>query len=145
RRRTTAEQRAKVSPAGTAAETPARQTEPAVDPIPEEIGSNNPVRGHASLRVADEPERFDVLLSELVVHESDDVLEVLVVSGRPNGRRRIGRGNDQPVLVLVVDDREVVPLPVAVRATTVQAQHERDLFVALQIAWVIEKEPATCF
>jgi hypothetical protein len=86
--------------------------------------------------VADEPERFDVFLSELVVHERDDVLQVLVIGGRPDARRRIRRGNDQPVLVLVVDDREIVPLPVAVRAATVQAQHERHLFAALFAGWL---------
>ena len=53
-----------------------------------------------------------------------------------------GRGDDEAVLVLEVDDREVVPLPVADRSGAVQVQHEHDFFVRLQVARVVEEELA---
>ena len=142
RRRTATQQVSEIPASGAAAKAPARQTEPAVDAVLEEVGPDYPVRGHTTLRVADEPERLDVLLAELVEHEIDDVLQVLVVGCRPDARRRVRRGDDQSVLVLVVHDREVVPLPVAIRAAAVKAQHERHLFAAFQVARVVEKELA---
>jgi hypothetical protein len=70
--------------------------------------------------MSDEPERFDVLLSNLIDQCRHDVLQEFIV-GRadPHARgfsgRRRRRRNDQPVLVLVIQQREVVTLPVPAR------------------------------
>ena len=54
-------------------------------------------------------------------------------------RRRVRRGDHQPVLVLVVHQREIVPLPVAVRAGAVQREDERHLLARLHVARVVEE------
>ncbi len=62
-----------------------------------------------------------------------------VVGLGPHPRRRVRRRDHQPVLVLVVDQREVVPLPVPVRAGAVEAEDERHLLARFQIARIVEE------
>ena len=78
-------------------------------------------------------------LAELRDDEVDDVLQVLVVGLGPRSRRRVRRGDDQTVLVLVVHEREIVALPVPVRTGAVEAEDERDLLAWLQIARIVEE------
>src|ERR1035438_1069337 len=52
---------------------------------------------------------------------------------------RVRRGDNQAVLVLVIDDREIVALPVPVRACAVQTEDEGNFLIRFQIARVIEK------
>ena len=86
-----------------------------------------------------QPERLDVFFADLLDDEVDDVLQVLVVHGRPRPRRGVWGGDDQPVFVLIVHDREIVALPVPVRAEAVQAEDEGDFLALLQVTWIIEK------
>src|SRR5262249_20284874 len=96
-------------------------------------------RGQSALRVSHQPEGFDVLFPDLADDRGYDVLQVFVVSIRPESRRRVGRGDHEPVLVLVVQDWEIVALPIAVRAEAVQAQNKRDLLARLQVARIVKE------
>src|SRR5262245_10561567 len=86
-----------------------------------------------------QPEGLDVLFSNLADDRSHDVLQVFVVGIRPESRRRVGRGDHEPILVYEVQDRKIVARPVAVRAEAMQAQDERDLLPRLQIARIIKE------
>ena len=85
------------------------------------------------------PERLDVLAPDRLDHRRDDVLEVAIVFGGPDAARRERRGDDEAVLVGVVEQWKVVALPVAVRAAAVEAQDERDLLASFQVAGIVEK------
>ena len=102
----------------------AGEAEPAVHAAREKIGAQEAVGSHAALRVADEPESFHVLLADLIDERGDDILQVLVVGRGPDARRRIRRGDDQAVFADVVEEREIVALPVAVGARAVNAENQ---------------------
>src|SRR5262249_39381610 len=108
----------------------------------EEIGANDAIRGQTSLRVAYKPERLYIFSADLVDDRGNDVLKVHIVIGGPDSGRRIWRGDDQPILVLVVHDRKVVALPVAVGPGPVKAEDEGDLFTGLQITGIVEEVSA---
>ena len=86
-----------------------------------------------------QPERLDVLSADLLDDEVDDVLQVLVVGHGPDPRRGVRGCDDQAVFVYVIHQREIVTLPVSIRAGSVKAEHEGDLFSLLQVARVIKK------
>lgn len=90
-----------------------------------------------------QPKRLDVLLAELLNDRSDDVLEILVVRRRPHASRREWRSDDEAVSVNVVQQREVVALPVSIRASAVQAEDEGDFLTWFQIAGIIQEVVAT--
>ena len=91
-----------------------------------------------------EPERLDVACADFLDDRRDDVLQILIVGLRPRARRRVRRRDDEPVLVDVVENREVVPLPVSPRAPAVQAEDDGNFLIRFQIAWVIEKVCPAC-
>ena len=87
-----------------------------VDPVLEEVGPyTTRLGGHAALRVAHQPEGLDVPPGPIcpATTRVDDVPQVLVIGLGPHPRRRVRGGDHQTVLVLVVEEREVVALPVA--------------------------------
>src|SRR5436190_620402 len=47
------------------------------------------------------------------------------------------------IFILVIDEREIVPLPVAVGSCAMQRQDEGDLLARLPVAWKIEEELAS--
>src|SRR5215510_2311412 len=120
-------------------QTTAGEAEPSVHPVLEEIRTHEPVGGHAALGMAHQPESLDVLLADLLDDEVDDVLQVLVVGVSPHPRRRVRSGDDQTILVHIIQQREIMALPVPVRAGAVQAQNEGDLLALLQVARIIEE------
>src|SRR5581483_5543646 len=122
-----------------ASQTATRQAEPAVNPLLKEVSAQEPVRGQAALRVPDQPERPDVLPANLLDDRIDDVLQVLVVVGRPRSRRRVRCSDHKAILVHVVHDREVVPLPVPVGAEAMKTEDEGDFLALLQVARIIEE------
>jgi hypothetical protein len=93
--------------------------------------------------VSRQPEGADVGAADLLDHVRDDVLQVLVVAGRPDPLRRERRRDHQPMLRHVVEQREVVALPVAVGAAAMEAEDERHRLAPLQVARVIEKVVAS--
>ncbi len=121
------------------AQAAAGQAEPAVNAARKEVRAQEPIGGHAALGVADKPERLDVLLADLIDERGDDILKVGVVDIRPHVRRGVGRGDDQPVFVHVVEEREIVALPVAVRPGAVNAEDESDLLARLEVARIVEE------
>ena len=104
--------------------------------------------------MADEPERLDVPRAEAVDDHGRDVLQVGVVGrGYPRPHTRLagkenrtgrggGRGHHEAVLVLVVDNREIVTLPVSDRSRAMDVEDEHHLFAGLQIAGIVEEKLA---
>jgi hypothetical protein len=76
---------------------------------------------------------FDVLLSNLGVNPVNDILQIFVV-GRLAGA--LG-SRSQPVFPRVLQERDMVTLPVAIRTRSMETQDESDSFARLQIARVI--------
>src|SRR5207244_958492 len=95
---------------------------------------------HTSLRVAHQPERLDIFSADLFVYEPDDILQILVIGRGPDSRWSIGGGDHETVFIFIIHDREIVALPVSVRAAAVQAKNERHLLAAFQVAGIIEEE-----
>src|SRR5688572_33359021 len=92
-----------------------------------------------------QPEGFDVLPAKLLDDEIDDVLQILVVSVSPHSGWRVRSGDDQAILVHIIQQRKIMTLPVAVRSASMQAQNECDLLTLFQIAWVIKEIGAARF
>jgi hypothetical protein len=99
-----------------------------------------------AIRVSGQPERLDVLRPNLLVDEVDELSQMPVVVIRAprsfHGRRR---GDDEPVLILEVDERKVVPVPVAVHTCAMETEDERHGLAGLQIARIVEEERAIAF
>src|SRR6266404_4378867 len=128
-----------VATAGVATQAAARKAEPAIDLVLEEVRAHDPVGGHAALRVSGQPESLYVLFADLLDDEVDDVVQVLVIGVTPHPGRRVRGGDDQPVLVLVIHDWEIVTLPVSIRAGAVKTKDEGDFLALLQIARIVEE------
>src|SRR5262249_11311770 len=82
---------------------------------------------------------FDVVLADLPDHRGNNVLQIVVVGLRPYTGRRTGRGNHQTILFLVVQEGEIMPLPVCVGPCAMKAKDESDLLARLQIARIVEE------
>jgi hypothetical protein len=129
------------------ADAAAAQAEPAIDALLPPFLPEQPVRGHPALRVPGQPERRNVLQPVLSEHILDDVAQVVVVGLRHPAphrflRRRRGRGDDQPVLFLVVVRREVQVLPLPHRPAAMQAQDERQRLPLPEVVRFIKRELA---
>ena len=81
-----------------------------------------------------QPESLDVFASDLRDESIHDVLQIPIVFSRPDAARRERRCHNEAVLVDEVDKRKVVTLPVAIRPTAMQAENQRDLVTAFQVA-----------
>ena len=68
----------------------------------EELGAQESVGGHAALRMADQPERLNFAVTDLVVNQADDILQVFVIGRRPDLGRSIWRGNNEAVFFLEI-------------------------------------------
>jgi hypothetical protein len=101
------------------------------------------IRNAAALGVSRQPERLDVLRSNLLIDEFDDLLQVpIVVLWTPlsiHGRRR---GDHETIPVLEIHERQVMAMPVAEHTSPVETQYQQHGLVRLEIARVIEKESA---
>ena len=78
-------------------------------------------------------------LADLFDDEVDDVLQVFVINLGPPSYRRVWSSDDQAIFVHVIQQWEIVALPVPVRAASVQAENEGYLLALLQVAWIIEE------
>src|SRR5690606_24186192 len=92
----------------------AGQRDTHVDLVLEIVRADDAVGRHAALAVASQEEAIDIRLADGADDRIDNVLEVLVVSRSPRTNRRSGRHDDELVLVLDVEERCVVALPVRV-------------------------------
>jgi hypothetical protein len=90
--------------------------------------------------VAGEPEGLDVVTPHRVDDHRYHVLQIGIVLLRPPARRGVRRGNDEAVLLFLLECREVAPLPGAARSAAMEAEDERHLLPCLQVARVIEQE-----
>src|ERR1019366_1890180 len=127
---------------------PAREAEPAVDSVLEEVVTEDAVCRHAALGMANDPERGDVVLPIPVEHIVHNIAQMGVIRrSRPVPHGRLGgrrwRGDNQAILLFVLESREVGALPCADRTAPVQAQEEHHLVAGLKIVWIVKIELAT--
>src|SRR5208282_3781039 len=126
----------------------ARKAEPAVHSVLEEVVIEQAVRRHAALGMANEPERGDVVLPIPVKHIVHYIAQMGVIRlSHPAPHRLLGgrrwRRDNQAILLLVLESREVGALPGADRTAPVQAQEEHHLVAGLKIVRIVKIELAT--
>src|SRR5262245_34659399 len=92
----------------------AGEAEPPIDFVLKEVRPHKPVGRQTTLRVSDQPESLDIFLADLPNHKIYDVLQVLIVGLGPYLRRGGRSSNHQAVLILVINERKIVSLPVPV-------------------------------
>ena len=73
--------------------------------------------------MTDQPKCSDVVSADLFVDQIDDVLQVFIVGGSPYPGRSVGRCDYEAVFVLIVQDREIVALPVSIGTGTVKTKY----------------------
>ncbi len=83
-----------------------------------------------------------ILLADRRNDEIDDIVQVLIVGIAPITHRRAGRYDDELVLVLDVERGKIIPLPVGVRAVSMQAQYDIHLVARLVVGGAIKKKSA---